>query len=87
MIIHHVRVMQHSHHVIQGQVALTSEVHDTVQMGDCVGNLQTNTQTDMLSTPTDATFDTPFDGSIPFADELFLDPTFDWFLWGDQLLS
>ncbi|KAJ4301881.1 hypothetical protein N0V90_003977 [Kalmusia sp. IMI 367209] len=42
---------------------------------------------DMPTASSDATFDTSLDDLPPLPDDFFLDPTFDWFSWGDQMLS
>jgi hypothetical protein len=80
-IIHHVSAIHYANSSTQQRVDARYDTIDSTQ-------LQYPSQAiepfDMPSTSTDATCTAPLDGLVPLPDDFFLDPTFDWFSWGDQ---
>jgi hypothetical protein len=82
-IIHHVSAIHHASSPTQQRLSARDDTIETDQMQY---RLQAIEPFDMPSTSTDATFNAPQEGLILLPDDFFLDPTFDWFSWGDQTI-
>ncbi|KAF2447777.1 hypothetical protein P171DRAFT_518818 [Karstenula rhodostoma CBS 690.94] len=85
-IIHHVGAIYHASSPTQQRVAASDDTADPAQMQMHTYHSQTVEPFDMPSTSTDSTFNAPLEGLMPLPDDFLLDPTFDWFAWGDQTI-
>ncbi|KAL1599682.1 hypothetical protein SLS60_007485 [Paraconiothyrium brasiliense] len=87
-IIYHVSAIYHSNSPSRQQrVAAPNHTSDATQTQMHADTSQTIEAFDMPSTSTDETFNASLEGLIPLPDDFFLDPTFDWFTWGDQTIT